>query len=190
MYRMLEVNEKDRLPPIAEAYEKGISHFGMTKPFGLAGLRIAWLACQDNHLLEQIASYKLYTTICSSAPSEAIAIMALRAKDHILGRNRQIMLENLKILDQFMERQSDRISWVRPQSGTIAFLELLLPIPINQLTEKLVKEKGVLIMPADIFDYPGNFFRIGFGRRNMAEILELFEEFLNSLALTSYAHLS
>lgn len=95
----------------------------------------------------------------------------------------------LQILDQFMERQSDRLSWVRPQSGSIAFLELLLPTPINQLTEKLVEEKGVLIMPGNIFDYPGNFFRIGFGRKNMPVALDLFEEFLNSHALISYAHL-
>lgn len=190
MYRMLEIDENDRLPPIAEAYEKGISHFGMTKPFGLAGLRIAWLACQDTDLLEQIASYKLYTTICSSAPSEILAIMALRAKNQILGRNRQIMLENLKLLDQFIKRQSDKVSWVRPKSGTIAFLELLLPIPIHQLTTKLVEEKGVLIMPADIFDYSGNFFRIGFGRKDMSVALGFFEEFLNSHALSSYAHLS
>lgn len=182
MYRMLEINENDRLPPIAEAYERGISNFGMTKPFGLGGLRIAWLACQDRDMLEQIANYKLYTTICSSGPSEILSIIALRVKDHILGRNRQIVLDNLKILDQFFARQTARLSWARPQSGTIGFPKLLLPMPINQLTEKLVAEKGVLIMPGDIFDYTGNYFRIGFGRKNMPIALELFEQFLDSHA--------
>lgn len=179
MYRLLEIDEKDRLPPIADAYEKGISHFGMTKSYGLAGLRIAWLACQEETLLEKIGAYKLYTSICSSAPSEVIALMALRAQDKILDRNRKILKENLNILDHFFERQTNKVSWIRPQSGTIAFPELLIPLPVNQLTEQLVKHKGVLIMPGDIFDFPGNFFRIGFGRKNMPEALELFEQFLD-----------
>jgi aspartate/methionine/tyrosine aminotransferase len=182
MYRMLEVDEKERLPPIADVYEKGISHYGMAKPFGLAGLRIAWLACQDIHLLEKAASYKLYTSICSSAPSEIIALMALRAKEKILKRNRSIIQENLRLLDSFFARQSKRLSWIRPQSGTIAFPELLLPISVSQFNEKLIEEKGVLIMPGEIFDYPGNFFRIGFGRQNMREALERFEQFLDSHA--------
>jgi aspartate/methionine/tyrosine aminotransferase len=180
MYRLLEIDEADRLPSIADAYEKGISHFGMTKSFGLAGLRIAWLGCQERNLLESIASYKLYTSICSSALSEVIALMALRAKETILHRNRQIVKKNLGILDQFIERQAPRVSWVRPQSGTIAFLELLLPTPADQFNEQLVQSQGVLIMPGNIFDFPGNFFRIGFGRQNMPQALQLFEQFLDS----------
>jgi aspartate/methionine/tyrosine aminotransferase len=183
MYRLLEFDESIRLPPIADIYEKGISHFGMTKSFGLAGLRIAWLGCQDANFLENVASYKLYTSICSSALSEVIALMALRARDNILKRNRQIMLDNLNLLDHFFERQSKLVSWIRPQSGTIAFPELLLPTPVNQFNEQLIQAKGVLIMPGEIFDFPGNFFRIGFGRKNMSEALNLFEQFL-----TSYEH--
>ncbi len=179
MYRLLEIEEKDRLPPMADAYEKGISHFGMTKSFGLAGLRIAWLACQDSHFLDKVASYKMYTSICNSAPSEVIALMALRAKNVILKRNRQIMKDNLSILDRFFERQSQRISWIRPQSGMIAFPKLLLSTPIDQFTDQLVENKSVLIMPGNIFDIPGNYFRIGFGRKNMSQALELFEQFLN-----------
>lgn len=181
MYRLLEIEEANRLPAIADVYEKGISHFGMTKSFGLAGLRIAWLGCQDKALLEDFASYKLYTSICNSAPSEVIALMALRVKEQILERNRQIIKDNLNILDCFFERHSDSVSWVRPQSGTIAFPQLLLPIPIQQFTDQLVERKGVLIMPGDAFDFPGNFFRIGFGRKNMPEILERFEQFLEEI---------
>jgi aspartate/methionine/tyrosine aminotransferase len=180
MYRLLEVDETKRLPPIADMYEKGISHFGMTKAFGLAGLRIAWLASRDKEFLENSASYKLYTSICSSAPSEIIALMALRAKDKILQRNRKILMDNLQILDRFFERHSKFVSWVRPQSGTIAFPELLLPVSIEEFNEQLVEKKGVLIMPGSIFDFPGNFFRIGFGRKNMPIALELFEEFLKT----------
>ncbi len=181
VYRYLEIDESKRLPAMADAYEKGISLNVMTKAFGLAGLRIGWLASQDRQVLEEAGSYKFYTSICNSAPSEILAIIALKAKDQLLKKNREIVLSNLQILESFFERNSSSLRWVRPESGTIAFPELLLPISIDQLCERLVEKAGVLIMPGSIFDYPGNFFRIGFGRKNMPHVLERFEKFLKEL---------
>lgn len=178
VYRYLEIDEAKRLPSIADAYEKGIALNVMTKAFGLAGLRIGWLATQDVDFLQKVGSYKLYTSICNSAPSEILALIALRAKDKILKRNRKVMLDNLKILDSFMKRHNDLLSWVPPQSGTMAVLELLLPVSIEKFSEELVEKMGVLIMPGNVFDLPGNFFRIGFGKKNMIEALDRFEQFL------------
>src|SRR5882757_9991480 len=119
----------------------------MTKAFGLAGLRVGWLATQDANFLQEVGSYKLYTSICNSAPSEILALIALRSKDQILKRNRKVLLDNLKILESFMKRHQDLLSWVPPQSGTMAVLELLLPVPIEKFSEELVEKMGVLIMP-------------------------------------------
>ena len=178
VYRYLEFDESKRLPAIADAYEKGMSLNVMTKAFGLGGLRIGWLASRDKGFLQKAGSYKLYTSICNSAPSEILALMALRARDIILNRNRKIMMDNLELLDRFFERHRSSLAWNRPESGTMAFPELLLPVSIEQFTEQLVEEAGVLIMPGSIFDFPGNFFRIGFGRKNMPEVLKRFEQFL------------
>lgn len=181
VYRYMEIDEDERLPSIVDAYEKGITLNVMTKAFGLSGLRIGWLASHDVEFMQKAGSYKLYLSICNSAPSEILALIGLRAKDTLLKRNREIMLHNLEILDAFMERQRHRLAWVRPQSGTIAFIELLMPIPIEQFTEQLVEKTGVLIMPGTIFAVAGNFFRIGFGRKDMPEVLERFEQYLNTL---------
>ncbi|MBA2369954.1 MAG: aminotransferase class I/II-fold pyridoxal phosphate-dependent enzyme [Candidatus Protochlamydia sp.] len=178
VYRYMEIDEKQRLPSIVDAYEKGITLNVMTKSFGLAGLRIGWLAAKDPAFLKAAGSYKLYTTICNSAPSEILAIMALKAKEKIFQRNREIMLKNLNVLDAFMERNTMRLAWVRPQSGTMAVLKLLLPLSVETFTEDLVRNKGVLIMPGSVFDLPGNYFRIGFGKKNMPEILGRLESYL------------
>ncbi len=178
VYRFLEIDETKRLPAIADGYEKGISLNVMTKSFGLAGLRIGWLASKNVDFLQKANSYKMYTSICNSAPSEILALIALRSKNKILKRNREIVLQNVELLDEFIKRHPSSIKWVRPESGTIAFLELLLPISIEQFSEELVEKTGVLIMPATVFDYPGNFFRIGFGRINMFDVLNRFEQFL------------
>lgn len=182
VYRYLEMDETKRLPSMVDAYEKGITLNVMTKAFGLAGLRIGWLACRDESFLKRIAGCKDYTSICNSAPSEILALIALRAKEKILTRNREIIRSNLNMLDGCFERHKALISWNRPESGSVAFPELLLLIPIDQFAEQLVEKMGVLIMPGSIFDFPGNFFRIGFGRKNMPQALERFEHFLNDFA--------
>lgn len=178
VYRYLEIDEQERLPSVAEAYEKGISLNVMTKAFGLAGLRIGWLASQDHDLIKKVASYKLYTSICNSAPSEILALIALRAKEKILKRNREILIENLTALTSFMKRNSKRVSWTPPQSGSVAVIKLLLPVSVETFAEELVEKMGVLIMPGSVIDLPGNYFRIGFGRKNMVQILARFEKFL------------
>jgi len=178
VYRYLEIDEEDRLPSIADAYEKGITLNVMTKAFGLAGLRIGWLATQNTEFIQEVGSYKLYTSICNSAPSEILALIALRAKDKILKRNREIMLNNLEILDSFMKQHQKYLSWDRPQSGTMAVIKLLLPVSIEKFTQELVEKMGVLIMPGPVFALEGNFFRIGFGKKNMREVLNHFEQFL------------
>lgn len=180
VYRYLEVDETLRLPSVADLYERGISLNVMTKSFGLAGLRIGWIASCDGNFLNQVGSYKLYSSICNSASSEILAIMALRAKEKIFKRNREIMLNNLELLDAFMKRHQDKLSWVRPQSGTIALLKLLLPISVEDFADDLIQAEGVLIMPGSVFDLSGPFFRIGFGKKNMADILKRFESYLQN----------
>lgn len=177
VYRYLEIEE--RLPSIADLYERGIALNVMTKSFGLAGLRIGWLAAQDINFLNEANSYKLYTSICNSAPSEILALIALRAKEKIMQRNRTLMLGNLEILDNFMQRHQKQLAWHHPQSGTMGLIKLLLPVSVEKFTEKLVEEKGVLVMPGSVFDLPGNYFRIGFGKKKMVQCLERFEQFLN-----------
>ena len=85
VYRFLEFDDDDRLPAAADATERGVSLGVMSKSFALAGLRIGWLATRDRDLLERCASFKDYTTICASAPSEILAIIGLRARETVLG---------------------------------------------------------------------------------------------------------
>ena len=178
VYQGLEVEETDRLPSIASAYEKGISLNVMSKSYGLAGLRVGWLVSQDLDFLEKANSYKLYTSICNSAPSEILSLIALRAKDKILKRNRGIMMQNLQAYDAFFAKYPKLFTWKHPKAGSVAFPELHGE-PIDRFTDLLAKEAGILIMPASIYDMKQNFFRVGLGRKNVPEILAHFEEFLS-----------
>ena len=78
VYRGLEHDPAARLPAVCDAYERGISLGTVSKAHGLPGLRIGWLACRRPELLDRVRELKLYTTICSSAPSELLVALALR----------------------------------------------------------------------------------------------------------------
>ena len=84
VYRFLEFDEAARLPAGADASPRGISLGVMSKSFAMAGLRIGWLATRDRDVLERCARFKDYTTICSSAPSEVLALIGLRGREAVL----------------------------------------------------------------------------------------------------------
>jgi aspartate/methionine/tyrosine aminotransferase len=178
VYRGLELDEADRLPAGADAFSRGISLGVMSKAYALAGLRIGWLATHDRELLARIAAFKDYTTICSSAPSEILAIMALRARAAVLGRSLRIVGDNLGRLDGFFEDWADRFSWVRPRAGSIGFPRLTVPgVRIDDWAAGLVEAEGVLLLPASQFGHPGNQFRLGFGRTDLPEALGRLEAY-------------
>jgi aspartate/methionine/tyrosine aminotransferase len=176
VYRGLEFDEPDRLPAGADALPKGISLGVMSKAYAMAGLRVGWLATHDRELLARVAAFKDYTTICSSAPAEILAIIALRARDQVLERSRAIIAANLERLDAFFDDWPDRFSWVRPLAGSIGFPRLTVPgISIDDWAAGLVEAEGVLLLPGSQFGYPGNHFRLGFGRTDLPVALDRLE---------------
>lgn len=176
VYRFLEFDEGHRLPAAADATERGISLGVMSKSFALAGLRIGWLATRDRGLLERCASFKDYTTICASAPSEILAIIGLRARETVLGRSRGIVAANMERLDAFFEDWADRFTWVRPRGGSIGFPRLTVPgVGIDDWAARLVESEGVLLLPGSQFGFGGNHFRLGFGRTDLPVALDRLE---------------
>lgn len=177
VYRFLEFDPATRLPAGADALPNGVSIGVMSKSFGMAGLRIGWIATRDRELLSRLASFKDYTTICASAPSELLALVALKARDRVMARNTAIVAANIKLLDGFFERWAGTFEWVRPLGGSIGFAHMLADVPVDRFTEDLVRDTGVLILPGTLFDDGGNHFRLGFGRNNMPQALERLESY-------------
>jgi aspartate/methionine/tyrosine aminotransferase len=179
VYRESEYDPVDRLPAACDLAENGLSLGVMSKTYGLAGLRIGWIATRDQDLYQRLAQLKDYTTICNSAPSEFLAEIALRQRALLTARNLEIITNNLSLLDDFFKRHVNRFNWIRPGAGPIAFPELIGE-DINEFCDRLIEVKGVLLLPGSVYDHPGNHFRIGFGRKNMPEALGRLEEYLSS----------
>jgi aspartate/methionine/tyrosine aminotransferase len=177
VYRWLEHAPAALLPGAADLSPRALSLGVMSKTFALPGLRIGWLACRDRGLLERIATIRDYTTICSSAPSEILALVALRRRNEVVARSRAIVDANLPLLDEFLARWEGVFEWVRPRGAAIGFPRLVADVAIEDFARELVDEEGVLLLPGSVYGHPGNHFRIGFGRRNMPEALERLERF-------------
>jgi aspartate/methionine/tyrosine aminotransferase len=179
VYRYLELDGSEPLTAGADLLPRGVSLGVMSKSFAMPGLRIGWLATRDRELLDRCARMKDYTTICSSAPSEVLALIGLRARDRVLARSRRIVADNLLVLDDFFRRRADRLSWIPPRGGSIAFPRLLGGVSVDKFAAALVEAEGVLLVPGSQFGHPGNHFRIGFGRENLPEAVARLEAFLD-----------
>ncbi len=179
VYRRLEREPSRRLPAVCEAYENGVSLDVLSKHAGLAGLRIGWLASKRRDLLDAVAQVKDYNSICSSAPSEFLAEIALHNLDRIVGRNRSIVARNLALFERFLAERPDFASWTPPEGGSIGFPRLADGSDAEELAVRLVRETGVLILPGAYYGYDPSCFRVGYGRANMPEALDRLSSWLD-----------
>lgn len=172
VYRGVELEPADQMPQIADVYERGISLNVISKAYGLPGLRIGWIASQDTSLLQKVERYKHYLSICNSAPSELLTLVALKARSDILARNHALLQENVMLLEQLFADFPGVVDWQRPQGGCVAFPRCIAPEGGEEFCRKLIEESGVLLLPSSIYaseltDVPQDHFRIGFGRGRM-----------------------
>ncbi|MBU1013370.1 MAG: aminotransferase class I/II-fold pyridoxal phosphate-dependent enzyme [Bacteroidetes bacterium] len=178
MYRLLEYDSSDRLKAVGDIYEKGISLGGMSKSFALPGLRLGWLGTQNKSWIRKMIEFKDYTTICPPAPSEILALIALRNKEHILNRNLTIIKNNLVILEAFIDKYSAIFKWNKPKAGPITFPELIIQQDIDKFCKDLVDKKGLMLLPSSVYDYPHKKVRISLGRKTFGESLTKLDEYL------------
>jgi aspartate/methionine/tyrosine aminotransferase len=181
MYRFLEVAPGTTLPAACELHDKAISLFGLSKTFGLPGLRIGWVATRDREALERMSFLKDYTTICNSAPSEILGLIAVRSRERIIARQEARIRKNLDVLDDFFDKYSNTFNWQRPLGGSVCFPRMLMFEDTFEFCEKLVKETGIMLVPSRMFQYGDNHVRIGFGRKNLPEVIQRFADYLDLL---------
>ena len=177
VYKGLEMDGEKR-DWVADHYDKAISLGVMSKSYGLAGLRVGWLATKDTQLLNQLVKFKHYMSICDAAPSEYLTKVALKHSDELLERNVKLIEENIKLADAFFEKYDYLFEKKPITCGPVAFHKLLIDMPVKDFCQMAVDKKGVLLLPANIYEMDEQYFRMGYGRKGVPEALQKFEEFL------------
>ena len=178
VYRLIEHDQSIRLPQVVDLYERGISLNVTSKAYGLPGLRIGWLACKDRDTLVRFERYKHYLSICCAAPSEVLARIALRHRDNILKRNREIVHRNLQEYDRFFADFSSTFDWRPPDGGCVTFIRYHGADGVESFCKRAVEESGVLFLPSSIYrselsEVPQNCLRVGVGRSHVPEGLDV-----------------
>ena len=182
VYRESEYDPADRLPAAVD-YGAHAASLGVTsKTYGLAGLRIGWVATKNRDLYSKMASLKDYTTICNSAPSEFLAEIAIRHRGKLANRNLEIIRHNLTIIDDLFANHPSLFAWHRPKAGSMGFPKLLKG-DVESFCDDLVKKAGVLLLPGSVYDDAHNHFRLGLGRKNLPQAVDRLETYLSKASI-------
>jgi aspartate/methionine/tyrosine aminotransferase len=146
-------------------YERAIVTSGLSKAYGLPGLRIGWVVGPPE-LTASTWSYHDYTTIAPGALSDRLARAALtpERRQRLLGRTRRIVRDNLSILEDWLSSHPGAFAWIPPEAGAICYVRYHHDINSLELANRLRVEKSVLIVPGDHFGMD-RYIRFGYGER-------------------------
>lgn len=175
MYRLLENDPANRLPSLTTLYDRAVALSGLSKSFALPGIRIGWLTSQNKTCIERFIAFKDFTTICNSASSEILGIIALENTEKIIARNQRIVQRNLEAARTFF-LNNRWFQWIEPNAGSICYPKWLGKRPIQEFCEELVEKHGIMIVPGTMFDTQEPHFRIGLGRKNFISSLEILDD--------------
>ncbi|PYP88991.1 MAG: aspartate aminotransferase [Blastocatellia bacterium AA13] len=182
VYRGAE-RERPITPSFWGRYEKVIVTAGLSKAYGLPGLRIGWIV-GPSEIVTKAWSYHDYTTIGPSALSDRLARVALAPDNRrkLLARTREILNNNFPVLRKWVDSYGGMFSVVEPQAGAIAYLRYDLDMESLDFVERLRDQKSVLLVPGEHF-HMKNYLRVGFGSQpeHLREALELISSFVSDL---------
>lgn len=153
------LDETVDVPAIVDLYEKGISTNSLSKTYSVPGIRVGWIAANDE-LADLFRKYRDYTMISAGVLDDALATHLLQHREQVLERNRAIVRENLELVKDWIAKEP-RVSLVFPRQVSTSFIRLDIPEDTEDFCIRLLKEKGVLLVPGNRFDLPG-YARLGY----------------------------
>ena len=176
----LPLDNPESFTSIVDLYDKGIATNSLSKTYSVPGIRIGWTA-SNAEVADIFRKYRDYTMICAGVFNDMLAVHVLRNKDKILSRNKQLVMNNLKIYQEWIENEP-KASLIMPQAVSTSFPKIDINEDIEEFCIKLLKEKGVLLVPGNRFDMPGHV-RLGYCaqedtlKQGLAKLSEFLKEY-------------
>ena len=164
-YRWLDLPGGPALaPPARDLGPSAISVGTFSKPFGLPGLRVGWLASTSD-VAAACWGTRDYVSLSPAKLSDALALLALEHREEIVARNHRIVATNLATADRWFSENADLATWTPPRAGLLALMRYNLDVPSLELANRLAEEYGVMLAPGSVFGYEGHL-RIGIGQES------------------------
>ena len=140
-------------PFVSLGYSNSVSTGSVSKAHGLPGIRVGWVVTPNIEIIERITTARDYTTISVSQLDDGVAAFALSPEvlPKLLERNLAICKSSIALLDDFVARNSDRCTWIRPNGAGTAFIRFLNPdgTPVDDaaFAARLVERTGISVVP-------------------------------------------
>ncbi len=163
-YRWLDLPDGEPLAsPMRNLGPRAISVGTVSKPFGLPGLRIGWIAA-TSEIVQACWSTRDYTSLSPAGLSDYLATIAIRHREALISRNHQIVRENLETADHWFDEHADLATWDRPRGGLLALMRYAPQRSSSEVADLLARKHSVMLAPGSAFGYEGHL-RIGIGQR-------------------------
>ena len=162
----------------ADVYDRGISTGSMSKVFSLAGLRLGWIAANED-IIDNINHQREYNTISVGILDDYFASIAIENKEKIISRALEKINTGKRILLDWANSEP-YVHLILPQGGTTAFVRFESSLSSMDLCKKLQQQTGVMLLPGETLELD-KYVRIGYGNNfeNLEKALKIFSEFLH-----------
>ncbi len=181
VFRLLELPPLSMLPAACDLYHKAISVTGVSKPFGLGGLRIGWMATKQEKIHVAVRQYHYNTAEMTNVPCQWLACRALQKADRILTQNREIISAILGRIDAFVDSHADRLTLFRPKAGTMAIVEQKTNITSTEFCQRVLDEERLFLIPGRPLGMSDHLLRFGLGMSDFSQALDQLDRFLGRL---------
>ena len=173
IYHGRETKSASRLPHATVIHD-------FSKAFSLPGVRTGWMIEHDRKRRERYWNARAYFSVSNNTAGEMLAEIAMRKRDIVLQRTREVASRNLERLDGFMAEHREILNWIRPRGGMTAFPWLVHSENARPFCQAAA-ERGILLAPGDCFEVPSHF-RLGFAASGdeFPRALERLGEFVKS----------
>lgn len=162
-YRWLTVNNQPLPPPMRALGPRAISVGTLSKPFGVPGLRLGWIAATAE-IAARCWSYRDYISLSPGGLSDYLACRAFAHREAILARTLGISAQNLATFRAFLAEHRDLFSWIEPRGGLLGLLRYHIDLPSETVANRLAEEESVMLAPGSAFGMEGRL-RLGLGAR-------------------------
>ena len=163
---------------LSDHYEHAVTMHGLSKTYGLPGLRVGWIVSRDLGVMRRIRKERELFNCYVAPPVDFLARLVLRHEATILNRNSQLVRDNLELATKFFARHDNLFRWCAPMAGVLSFPRWLGLGGTRVLSQQLLERESLAFAPSYCFGAGDDHFRLSVSRRSFADGLERLEHFL------------
>lgn len=158
-----ELAYADPLPMATTLSPRVLAVSSMSKTYGLPGLRVGWLTCRDDRLMETFLAAKEQIFICGAVLEEELSARVLERRSAVLSRVHAKTRKHLAVVRDWIDGH-ELFEWVEPEAGVVCFPRIRpeIDVDIDDFYRALLEEHGTYVGPGHWFDQDRRFFRLGF----------------------------